>query len=320
MIKVGIIGADTPEAGELLRLLINHPEVEVETLYAPLLAGRQVSSCHHGFIGERSMNFTDRLDLSKIDAVFILDDSTVGRDVIDKAAESENIRVIDMSPARFDRWTAMEMEYGLSEINRKPLVRGARMAIIPSPVASVALIALHPLASHLLLPSEINLEVHLPEHMAKRMDVRATVEEISRQLKHVQCSFEGEISIKIVPEETGRTLYVKASMACPLAIAEIDKIYDSVYDDHNFAFTSLSKVGSEEVEGTQKCIISFCKPGAGLIEVESIGDCYLRGGAGDGVHVLNLLFALHEKVGLNLKPSRFCDRTDTSSAKTSWFA
>ncbi|MDE5675381.1 MAG: N-acetyl-gamma-glutamyl-phosphate reductase, partial [Muribaculaceae bacterium] len=72
MIKVGIIGADTPEAGELLRLLINHPEVEVETLYAPLLAGRQVSSCHHGFIGERSMNFTDRLDLSKIDAVFIL--------------------------------------------------------------------------------------------------------------------------------------------------------------------------------------------------------------------------------------------------------
>ena len=266
------------------------------------------------------MNFSDRLDLSKLDAVFIFDNSPVGRSVIEKALSYDHLRVIDISPARFEDWSSMEMEYGLSEINRKPLVRGARMAIIPSHVAAIALIALHPLASHLLLPDEISLQVHAPEHFVKNINVDMTVEEISRQLKRVQCSFNGKINVTVVPDGNGRTLRICASMACPLAIAEVEKVYDSVYDDHNFTFTTLSKVGSEEVEGTQKCVVSFSKPGAGLIEVESIGDCYLRGGAGDGTHVLNLLFALHEKVGLNLKPSRYGELLDKPSAQASWFA
>ena len=320
MIKVGIIGADKPDAGELLRLLLNHPEVEVETLYAPSLSGRQVSSCHHGFIGERVMNFTDRLDLSKLDAIFIADDSAIGREVVEKALEMELLRVIDLSPCRFDDWSNMQMEYGLSEINRKPLVRGARMAIVPTPVASLALIALYPLASNLLLPPEISLTVVAPEDFAKEIVPQKVSEEIVRQLQHSQNSFDGNINMRIVPKGNGRTMRVTASMACPLAIAEVDRIFDSIYDDHNFAFTSLSKVGGEEVEGTQKCVVSFCKPGAGLIEIEIVGDCHLRGGAGDALHAMNLLFALHEKVGLNLKPSRYGDYREATTKQTSWFA
>lgn len=320
MIKIGIIGADKPDAGELLRLLLNHPEVEVETLFSPSLSGRQVSSCHHGFIGERIMNFTDRLDLSKLDVIFIADDSQTGRNVIEKALEMEQLRVIDLSPGRFDDWSTMEMEYGLSEINRKPLVRGARMAIVPTPIASLALIALHPLATNLLLPSEISLTVVVPEGVAKLIEPKKVSEEIIRQLKHAQKSFDGNINMRIIPEGSGRTMKVIATMACPLAIAEIDRIFNSIYDDHSFAFTSLSKVGGEEVEGTQKCIVSFCKPGAGLIEIEAVGDCHMRGGAGDALHAMNLLFALHEKVGLNLKASRFGDYREASSRQTSWFA
>lgn len=320
MIKIGIIGADKPDAGELLRLLLNHPEVEVETLFSPSLSGRQVSSCHHGFIGERIMNFTDRLDLSKLDVIFIADDSQTGRNVIEKALEMEQLRVIDLSPGRFDDWSTMEMEYGLSEINRKPLVRGARMAIVPTPIASLALIALHPLATNLLLPSEISLTVVVPEGVAKLIEQKKVSEEIIRQLKHAQNSFEGNINMRIIPEGSGRTMKVIATMVCPLAIAEIDRIFNSIYDDHSFAFTSLSKVGGEEVEGTQKCIVSFCKPGAGLIEIEIVGDCHMWGGAGDALHAMNLLFALHEKVGLNLKTSRFGDYREASSRQTSWFA
>lgn len=320
MIKIGIIGADKPDAGELLRLLLNHPEVEVETLYAPTLSGRQISSCHHGFIGERIMNFTDRLDLSKLDVIFIMDDSEIGRSVIEKALDMEQLRVIDLSPGRFDDWSTMEMEYGLSEINRKPLVRGARMSIVPTPVASLALIALYPLATNLLLPSEISLTVVAPENLAKGIDPKKVSDEIARQLKQAQNSFVGKINMKIVSEGRGRSMRVIASMTCPVAIAEIDRIYDSIYDDHSFAYTSLSKVGGEEVEGTQKCVVSFCKPGADLIEIEAVGDCHLRGGAGDALHAMNLLFALHEKVGLNLKPSRFGDIGEASSRQASWFA
>lgn len=320
MIKVGIIGADKPDAGELLRLLLNHPEVEVVSLYAPSLSGRQISSCHHGFIGERALYFTDRIDIAKLDALFIVDDSQFGKDVIDSAEKYEDLRIINLSPGRFDNWANNEMEYGLSEINRKPMVRGARMAIVPTAVASLALIALHPLAMNLLLPSSLKITVLAPEDVIKAIDKEKAISEISRQLKKAQNSFSGEISLNLVPDGKSRAMRVICSMKCTLGVAEIDRIYESVYDDHNFAFTSLSKIGSEEVEGTQKCVISFCKPGAGLIEVESIGDCRLRGAAGDAVHVMNLLFALHEKVGLNLKPSCFGEHPDTLSRQASWFA
>ncbi len=81
MIKVGIIGADKPDSGELLRILVNHPEVDVVSLFAPGMTGRQVTSCHAGFIGERAMTFSDKIDPSKLDVVFIADDSQVGKDL-----------------------------------------------------------------------------------------------------------------------------------------------------------------------------------------------------------------------------------------------
>lgn len=320
MIKVGIIGADKPDAGELLRLLIFHPEVEVMSLYAPGLAGRAITSSHHGFIGERDLFFSDSIDSSKLDVVFIADSSQMASTIKDDARKNGELRIVDLSPDRFENWENTEMEYGLSEINRKPLVRGAKMAIVPTSVASLALIALIPLASNLLLPKEIFLTVLAPEEMKDEIDENKVREEITRQLKNVQNSFSGDIHIKVVLKNSGRTMRVIANMACPLGIAEIDRIYNSVYDDHNFAYTSLSKIGGEEVEGTQKCIISISKPGAGLLEVESLGDCRMRGGAGDAVHAMNLLFALHEKVGLSLKPSCYGEHPDKTSRQMSWFA
>lgn len=320
MIKVGIVGADKPDAGELLRLLINHPEVDIKQLYAPSMSGRHISNCHHGFIGEADLVFTDKFDLSKLNMAFIADDSDFGQEVIEDAGKYESLRVIDLSPSRFDRWSNTDMEYGLSETNRKPLVRGARSAIVPTSVASLALVALYPLAANLILPDEIFLTVLAPEDKAREIDLQKTAKEVERQIRTAQNSFAGNINIRVKTGASSRTMRVISSMKCPLAVAEIDRIYDSVYDDHNFTFTSLSEVGNEEVEGTQKCVISFCKPGAGLIEIESVGDCRLRGGAGDAVHVMNLLFALQEKVGLTLKPSCYIAASDTSSKQASWFA
>lgn len=320
MIKVGIIGAHKPDAGELLRLLVYHPEVDIITLFAPAYSGRPVSSCHHGFIGERIIGFSDSINVEKLDAVFITDDSSFGREIIENASDEKDLRVIDLSPDRFKRWRPTDMEYGLSEINRKPLVRGSRMAIIPSPVAALALISLYPLALQLLLPERIDINVAAPEDIIATIDTNMVCEEISRQLKTAQNSFSGNINIRLDQSGKGRAMRVSITMPCELSISEIDRIYEGIYDDHNFSFTSLAKVGNEEVEGTQKCIISFCKPGAGLIEVETLGDCRMRGGAGDAVHVLNLLFALQEKVGLCLKPSSYGEYDVNGSRNPSWFA
>ena len=96
-------------------------------------------------------------------------------------------------------------------------------------------------------------------------------------------------------------------------------MYDSLYNDHNFVFTSFSEIEGKEIEGTHKTIITFSKPENDSVELEIVGDCRLRGGAGDAVHVLNLFFALYEKIGLQLKPSRYGENRESTSRPPEWF-
>lgn len=319
MIKIGIVGADSPQAGELLRILVNHPEVDIISLYAPGMAGREVSCRHHGFIGERVLTFTDSINPSKLDAVFIADDSETGRRIVDRIEEWPELRIINLAPSRFENWENSDMEYGLSEINRKPLVRGAKTAIIPSVAAAVSLIALYPLASNLLLDSDIDIEVSAPAALLSP-DPKHISEEISRQLKKYQTGFNGNVYVRFTRGDTERGIRSKVTMKCPLSAIEVDRFFEAVYDDHNFTFMTMEEVSEKEVEGTQKCVVSFCKPGAGLVEINAVADAFMRGGAGDAVHMLNLLFALHEKVGLHLKASVYGGISAAPSKQTSWFA
>lgn len=319
MIKVGIIGADMPDAGELLRILLHHPEVEIKNLYAPAKAGRLVSSCHHGFIGEEIMNFTDKLNPSGIDILFIADDSEAGREILNRSDEWPELKIVDMSPHRFDYWESSGLEYGLSEMNRKSLVRGARLAIVPTAPAALALAALYPLASHLLLNSDIDINVEIPASLSKTTDPKSVAREIAAMLVKTQASFNGKVNVASTPSNLVRSMRTRVVMKCPLDISEIDKIYDSIYDDHSFTHTSLSDAGVSEVEGTHKCVVTFKKIDAESIELITVGDCHIRGGAGDAVHLLNLFFALDEKIGLNMKPSCFGDETSPKQ-QSSWFA
>lgn len=319
MIKVGIIGADSPDAGELLRILIHHPEVVIKCLYAPKLSGRLLSSCHHGFIGEESLNFSDKLNPSEYDIVFIADDSDTGRSLMRRSDEWPNLRIVDMSPHRFDFWESNGMEYGLSEMNRKCLVRGARLAMVPSSVAALALNALYPLASNLLISSDIKIRVEASKAISRKIDKENVAKEISAMLAKTQTSFNSKIEIDVIPDDLVRSMRVRISLKCPLDITEIDRVYNSIYDDHSFTFAGISEVGFREVEGTQKCVVTFCKASQSQLELASIGDSHMRGGAGDAVHIMNLFFSLDEKIGLNMKPSCYGNENE-SNQQTSWFA
>ncbi|MDE6576681.1 MAG: hypothetical protein K2J82_04915 [Muribaculaceae bacterium] len=321
MIKVGIIGAQTPDAGELLRILINHPEVDILSLYAPSLTGHRISSVHHGFIGETDFFFVDKIDPSKLDAIFIAENSPIVNSLIEHIGDWEDLRVIDMSPDRHDDWKPSEFVYGLSEMNRKALVRGARLATVPTPIASVSLIPLYPLAAHLLLTSDIEINVKLPESLVTSIDINRVAEEIENQLKSIQHSFDSKVNISLHPSNSLRSIRESIIFKCSLGIDEISRILEETYDDHNFTFTTRESVSDAEVEGTQKCLIFISKPGAGLLELEVVADGFLRGGAGDATHILNLLFSLHEKVGLCLKPTLYNKgNTLSPDATTSWFA
>ncbi len=319
MIKVGIIGADQPDAGELLRLLIHHPEVDIVALQSQSWAGRRVEARHHGFIGENIVNFTDSLNPSKLSIVFIADDSEAGESLLEMTEELPDLRIVDMSPERLDHLERFGMEYGLSEANRKPLVRGAKQAAIPTAAASLAVISLYPLALNRQLGSDLDVIVHAPVSIASDLAKGSLAREIMSAIQRVQNDFAHNVNVRVVPVSSGRSMKVTTLLKSPLGVAEVENLFENVYDDHSFTFTTDAHIERSEVEGTQKCIVSIQKPGAGLLELAAVGDAHMRGGAGDAVHVMNLLFALDEKVGLSLKPSCFGDENEEGKS-VSWFA
>lgn len=304
MVKIGILDADDPLGGELVRILVNHPEVEIDSLYAPLLMGRSVASFHHGLIGETPLNFSDKLNPEELDLLVILNNNEMSSRILSRIDNWEGLKVIAKDKEAFSGFSN-EVEKGLSEINRKALVRGARFSHILSPAIVPALIVLSPLGDYMLLNSDIEIEVSLPQDMIQNSNIDSLNEELKELLKQRQPSFSGDVSLKIVPSSSlrGAETFIRINNSLPLE--EIEKIYDSLYDDHNFTFLSRTEVGTSEVEGTQKVVLTLEKPDPEHLTIHAVSDARMRGGAGDIVHVLNLFFGLHEKTGLSLKSSVF---------------
>lgn len=305
MIKVGIIGADTPDGGELIRLLAMHPEVEILGAQATGLEGVAVTDHHHGLIGETKISFSGSIDYSRINVLFVCSPLSFG------VAEFTQMRIVrpDLKVILLNRPKGLDMEgqgivYGLPEVNRKLLVRGATGAVVPESFASMALVSLYPFATHLLLNGDINIDISAPEAILQETDLGAVAEEITSQLKLMQRSFDGKVNLSTSVSEARRSALMEINFACGLNLAQMLDLYD-IYDDHHFSFATTSPVGVSEVAGTNKCVISVNRGNEGTAALKVAADCRLRGGAGEAVHIFNLMFGLHERTGLALKAIDF---------------
>lgn len=306
MIKVGIVGAETKLAGEIIRILINHPETDLTYLYSPLLIGRSVSSYHHGLIGEDNFTFTDKINLEDLDYLILLQTDEVAKEIIKNSKDHEGLKMATLDKYNYILPDNEDWERGLSEINRKALVRGASFAEIPSPIIAPALIALYPLALFMLLNSNIEVEEFVPEDISLEYDENKEARKIESFLQNKQPSFKGKVSVKIRTDHaTERSSHMRIRLETPVTLEEIEKIYDQIYDDHNFTFLTRSESSINEVEGTQKVVIYLKKSDSEKLEIDIFSDARMRGGAGDIVHVMNLFFGLHEKTGLQLKSSKY---------------
>ena len=302
MIKVGIAGADTQLGGELLRLLIHHPEVELKVLYAPEKRGINVSSFHKGLVGETELRFSDSFNLEEIDLLFFItgplpNNSAFPEDLRIVIFQNSDKRMLD---SMFDYG---DFSTGLSEMFRKPLVRGARAAYVLLPPVSVSLIALYPLASHLLLNDMLDVKIYLPTILKGKFSKENIEEDIEKHLRQVQLSFKKIHNLELHDSNTERSIIVDIEFPCNITESEIEKIYNDIYDDHNFTFIIRKEPDPLDVAGTQKCLLYISKPSEDKLKIRAVADGILRGGAGDGIHVMNLLFGLFEKTGLNLQAS-----------------
>ena len=306
MIRVGIAGADTAMAGELIRILINHPDVELCSAFAPGKVGRKVAAIHHGLAGECDLDFSPDINPAKLDAIFIDAHSDVADRFRMNTDRWPDLRIIDMSHCPSLDFEALDMAYGLPEINRKKLVRGCRRAVVPRSVAAAAIIGLYPLARHLLLKDTVTVDYACPHDIDTPEKADMARQEIKHVLHKTQNSFDGEVTLRHLEEEVSdRGLKVVVDLPCSLDINEVFRLFDDCYSDHNFTFMVSSAMPGYEVEGTQKTLVTLQKPTPGSLTVTVVADCRMRGGAGDAVHIMNLLFGLHERTGLSLKAHKY---------------
>lgn len=306
MIRAGIAGADTAMSGELIRILVNHPDVEIISAFAPGKVGRKVASVHHGLAGECDLEFSPDINPQQLDVIFIDAHSDVADRFRMNTDRWPDLRIIDMSHCPSLDLEKLEMEYGLPEINRKRLVRGCKRAVVPRSIAAASLIALYPLAKNLLLKGDIEIGYACPADIDTEEKIDMARQEIEEVLHDTQNSFDGVVNLRHLGESVSqRGLKVQIELPCSLEIDELFKIYNHLYDDHNFTFMVTRSMPGYEVEGTQKTLITLQKKDAGTLTVTVIADCRMRGGAGDAVHIMNLLFGLQEQTGLRLKAHKF---------------
>lgn len=304
MIKVAITGADTSDSGELIRLLAMHPDVEIISAQAASLQGRSLASVHHGLIGETSLTFSAATDLSKCDVLFVGGNDMTGEELTRLRTDRPDLKIIMLDRIAGVDAERLDIVYGLPEINRKQLVRGATAAVVPASFASMALVSLFPFANSLLLNGDIDINISSPRPILESTDIDDVKDQIRQQLREVQRSFSGTINIRTSESQARRSALMDIEFDCTLSLQQILDLYD-IYDDHRFSFVTTSAVGVSEVAGTNKCVISVAKGDYGKCIMRVAADCRLRGGAGEAVHIMNLMCGLHEKTGLNLKAIDF---------------
>ncbi|MDE7402332.1 MAG: hypothetical protein K2M87_02840 [Muribaculaceae bacterium] len=304
MIKISLTGAGSLDGGELIRLLAIHPDVELISVSAPGLEGKAVTSVHHGLIGETSLNFSARPDLERTDMLFVCDNN-LGVDDFKLIREKyPEMKIILLEPIAGSDGEDLQIVYGLPEIYRKQLVRGAQVARVPVSFASMALVALFPFANNLMLTGDIDIDVTAPKAIIDTVNIKQLEEEIASVLSEVQTSFTGKVNLKATPSNSRRSALMRISFAGSHNLEQMLELYD-IYDDHRFAFVTQQPVGVSEVAGTDKCVVTVFKPEEGKVVLGATADCRMRGGAGEAVHIMNLMWGLHEKTGLALKAIDF---------------
>lgn len=322
MIKVGIIGGAGYTAGELIRLLINHPDVEIVFINSSSNAGNLITDVHEGLYGEANMRFTGELPLDSIDCLFFCTAHGDTKKFLEAHTVPENVKIIDLSMDYRIESEEHDFVYGLPELNRR-LICAAKHIANPGCFATCIQLGILPLAKHLMLNTDLHVNAitgstgagvkpSATSHFSWRNDnisiykpfTHQHLAEIKQSLRQLQNSFDSNINFIPVRGNFSRGIFATTYLDCKIDLEEIKRIYESYYEDHSFTFVVDKNPDLKQVVNTNKCLIYLQKHEDKLLIVSMI-DNLLKGASGQAVHNMNLLFGLEEKVGLHLKPSAF---------------
>ena len=320
MIKVGIIGGMSYSAGELLRLLVNHPDVEIEFIHSECNAGNEVTSMHSGLYGETQLRFTDELPLDKVDVLFLCTKEGEAKQFMETQQLPEDLKIIDLSMDHRMKSEENDFLYGLPELNRRAICHSQHVSN-PGALATCVSLALLPLAKHLLLNTDIAIHAVTSKLEADGMHsstpgccnqklsvyspfTHPQLPEILQALQQMQNSFSADLNLIPCRGDFHRGIFATIVMKCRVGLDELMKMYRSYYEEDSFVHITSDNINLDQVINTNKCLIHLAKQDDKLLIVSCIDDL-LKGASGQAVHNMNLMFNLEETVGLRLKSSAF---------------
>ncbi len=322
MIKAGIIGGAGYTAGELIRLLINHPDAEIVFINSTSNAGNRITDVHEGLYGECDLTFTDQLPLDEIDVLFFCTAHGDTKKFIDSHNLPEGLKIIDLSTDYRIKSEEHDFLYGLPELNRRAICKADRVAN-PGCFATCIQLALLPLAKHLMLNDDVmvnaitgstgaGVKPGATSHFSWRNNNISVykafshqhVPEIKQSLKQLQNSFDSEIDFIPYRGDFPRGIFATLVVKSKTDLSELTRIYEEYYEKDSFVHIVDKNIDLKQVVNTNKCLIHLEKHGDKLFIISCI-DNLLKGASGQAVHNMNLMFNLEETVGLRLKPSAF---------------
>lgn len=320
MIKVGIVGGAGYTAGELLRILLNHPEVEITFVNSTSNAGNKLYDVHEGLFGETEMVFTNLFPFDEIDALFICSGHGESTKFLAEHNIPENVKIIDL--AQDFRDESNGFVYGLPELNRERIKKANKVAN-PGCFATGIQLGLLPLAANGLLKGEVHVngitgstgagvKPGPTSHFSWRNNnisvykafTHQHLKEIRQSLVQLQSDFDKEINFIPVRGNFSRGIFVSTYIDCDLELSELRKIYADFFSDAAFTFMTEANPDLKQVVNTNKVIIQINKHGNKLL-ILTVIDNLLKGASGQAVQNMNLMFGLEETCGLKLKSVAF---------------
>ena len=336
MIKIGILGAAGYTGGELIRLLLNHPEAEIVFANSESNAGNPVADVHEGLLGETELKFTDQLPFDKVDVVFFCFGHGKSEAFMKEHDIPANVKIIDLAqdfrlhPQSIPNAGAAvhptadchDFVYGLPEINRDIISRAQHVAN-PGCFATCIQLGLMPAAAMKLINSDVVVNAITGSTGAGQKPGATThfswrnnnlsiykafkhqhVPEIRESLTQVQGYLDASIDFIPYRGDFARGIFATEVIKTDKPLEEIVAGYKEYYKDAAFTHYSDKAIDLKQVVNTNKAIVHCDKVDDKLL-ITSCIDNLLKGAVGQAVQNMNIMFGIDETSGLKLKASAF---------------
>jgi len=323
-VNIGIVGGAGYTGGELLRVLLRHPNAHIAFVHSTSNAGEPVSKVHADLLGDTELNFASELD-PNIDVLFLCVGHGDAKKFLTANEIKSSIKIIDLSQDfRLEATSSIgdkQFVYGLPELQREK-IKEANYIANPGCFATAIQLSLLPLAAKGLLQDVFTTGITgstgagqslaSTSHFswrANNIQAYKTLQhqhlnEIGESLATLQGNQNAEVHFVPWRGDFTRGIFVTSVVSSDLSIEEVNELYDAFYKTHPFNHLSKNNIDLKQVVNTNKCLIHIEKQG-NKIAIHSVIDNLLKGAVGQAVQNMNLIFGLEEGTGLQLKANYF---------------